>query len=60
MSAIYFLKTIVSPMANLHVEGSHMDVQPPPKLNEEEEECLDFKGPTWIDSSRIKQALRKQ
>ncbi|UJR26039.1 hypothetical protein I4U23_007385 [Adineta vaga] len=51
--------TIVSPTANLHVEGTHMHVQSPPKLNEEEERYLDFKGPTWIDPPRLKQALRK-
>ncbi|CAF5085327.1 unnamed protein product, partial [Rotaria magnacalcarata] len=51
--------TIVSPMASLHIEGTHMHVQLPPVLNEEEEKCLDFKGPTWIDTARLKQALRK-
>ncbi|CAF2717582.1 unnamed protein product [Rotaria sp. Silwood2] len=51
--------TITSPMTSLHIEGTHMHVQPPPILNEEEEKCLDFKGPTWIDTARLKQALRK-
>ncbi|CAF3283751.1 unnamed protein product [Rotaria socialis] len=51
--------TIVSPMASLHIEGTHMHVQLPPVLNEEEEKCLDFKGPTWIGTARLKQALRK-
>ncbi|CAF0776839.1 unnamed protein product [Adineta ricciae] len=51
--------TIVSPTANLHVEGTHMSVLSPPKLDEEEEKYLDFKGPTWIDPPRLRQALRK-
>lgn len=46
-------------MAGLHIDGTHMDVLPPPVLNEEEEECLDFKGPTWIDTARLREALRK-
>jgi hypothetical protein len=55
----FLLQTIASPTANLHVEGTHMNVQSPPKLDEEEEKCLDFKGPTWIDPPSLKQALRK-
>jgi hypothetical protein len=46
-------------MANLHIEGTHMHVKSPPLLNEEEQECLDFKGPTWIDTARLREALRK-
>jgi hypothetical protein len=46
-------------MTGLHIEGTHMHVRPPPTLNEEEQECLDFKGPTWIDTARLKEALRK-
>ncbi len=55
----FSFQTIVEPMANLHIEGTHMHVQSPPMLNDEEQECLDFKGPTWIDTARLKQALRK-
>ena len=46
-------------MTGLHIEGTHMRVRSPPTLNEEEQECLDFKGPTWIDTARLKEALRK-
>jgi hypothetical protein len=46
-------------MTNLQIEGTHMHVQSPPLLNEEEQECLDFKGPTWIDTARLREALRK-
>ena len=46
-------------MASLHIEGTHMRVKSAPKLNEEEEKCLDFKGPTWIETGHLKQALRK-
>ena len=46
-------------MASLHIEGTHMNVKSPPVLNQEEEDCFDFKGATWIDPSRLKQALRK-
>jgi hypothetical protein len=55
----FFFQTIVAPMANLQIEGTHMHVKSPPTLNEEEQRCLDFKGPTWIDTARLKQALRK-
>lgn len=55
----FCIQAIVAPLANLHVDGAHMHVRSPPMLNEEEEECLDFKGPTWIDTARLRQALRK-
>jgi hypothetical protein len=47
-------------MASLQIEGTHMHVRSPPILNAEEEECLDFKGPTWIATARLKEALRKR
>ncbi|CAF0798279.1 unnamed protein product [Rotaria sordida] len=59
LSTIEDEDTITSPMTSLHIEGTHMYVQPPPILNEEEEKCLDFKGPKWIDTVQLKQALRK-
>lgn len=46
-------------MSKLHIDGSHMQVRPPPALNREEEECLDFKGPAWIEPTVLKAALRK-
>ena len=46
-------------MTGLHIDGTHMDVLPPPVLNEEEEECLDFKGPTSIDTARVRKPLPK-
>lgn len=46
-------------MASLHIDGTHMHVKSPPILNDEEQECLDFKGPTWIDTARLREALRK-
>ena len=52
-------QTVAPPIAGLHIDGTHMHIQSPPLLNEEEEECLDFKGPTWIDTARLRQALRK-
>lgn len=37
-----------------------MRVKSPPSLNNEERECLNFKGPTWIETARLKSALRKR
>ena len=51
---------IVPPTTSLHVEGTHMRVKSPPVLNKEERECLNFKGPSWIDTARLKSALRKR
>ncbi|CAF1273333.1 unnamed protein product [Adineta steineri] len=59
LSTIDDNSTLASPSANLHVEGTHMQVRSPPKLDEEEEKYLDFRGHTWIDPPRLKQALRK-
>lgn len=56
---ISFFQTIVAPLADLHIDGAHLHVQSPPLLSKEEEECLDFKGPTWIDTARLREALRK-
>ncbi|CAF4411249.1 unnamed protein product, partial [Adineta steineri] len=58
LSTIDDNSTLASPSANLHVEGTHMQVRSPPKLDEEEEKYLDFRGHTWIDPPRLKQALR--
>ncbi|CAF0897090.1 unnamed protein product [Didymodactylos carnosus] len=51
--------TIVSPMATLCLEGTRMHVFSPPKLTEEEDKCLEFKPPTWIDTPHIKKALSR-
>jgi len=50
---------IIATLANLHIDGAHAHIKQPPLLNKEEEECLDFTGQPWIDTARLREALRK-
>ena len=47
-------------MTKLKIEGMHMRIKSPPLLNKEEQECLDFRGPSWIETTTLKAALGKR